>query len=79
MAPDCCFTVNTPKSLRLCSSPSEEVSKLRLDRIRGVERHDRRDAELFNDFESEDQCRVGLCLGGRGRDEGRGTTGRSDC
>ena len=67
MAPDCCFTVNTPKSLRLCSSPSEEVSKLRLDRIRGVERHDRRDAELFNDFESEDQCRVGLCLGGEGQ------------
>ncbi len=38
--------------------PREEVSKARLDKIRGVERHDRLDAELFNDFESEDQGKV---------------------
>lgn len=37
---------------------SEEISKARLDKIRGVERHDRLDAELFNDFESEDQRKV---------------------
>ena len=34
------------------------MSKARLDKIRGVERHDRLDAELFNDFESEDQRKV---------------------
>jgi hypothetical protein len=36
----------------------EEISKSRLDRIRGVERHDRLDAELYNDFESAQQKKV---------------------
>ena len=39
-------------------NPSEEVSKARLNRMRGVEHHDRIDEELYNDYESEEAKRV---------------------
>ncbi len=37
---------------------SEEVSKGRLNKIRGVEQHDRLDAELYQDFETDGQRKV---------------------
>jgi hypothetical protein len=36
----------------------EELSRSRLDKIRGIERHDRLDEELYHDFESEDKRKV---------------------
>jgi hypothetical protein len=38
--------------------PREEVSKARLNRLRGVEHHDRIDEALYQDWESEDAKRV---------------------
>ncbi len=37
---------------------SEEVSKARLDRIRGLEHQERLDEELYQDFETQEQRKV---------------------
>ncbi len=42
----------------LLPARSEEVSKARLNRIRGVEHHDRLDQQLYQDFESEEAKKV---------------------
>ena len=48
----------------LAAARSEEVSKARLNRIRGVEQHDRLDEQLYQDFESEEAKKVGARAGG---------------
>lgn len=46
---------------------SEEVSKARLNRLRGLDNHERIDEELYADFETSDAKKV--------KWEGRGRTG----
>lgn len=51
-----------PQNARTCThahdhTHSEEVSKARLNRMRGVEHHDRVDEELYHDFESDEARR----------------------
>jgi hypothetical protein len=62
-------------------APSEEVSKARLNAMRGVEHHDRIDAELYHDFESEEARKVGAPRPGRRRprtpDPGEGKSRRA--
>lgn len=43
----------------LCWRCREEVGKARLHRIQGLEHQERLDAQLYNDYESQDQRKVG--------------------
>lgn len=52
----------SPQTLTPCS-PSEEVSKARLNKIRGVEHHERLDEQLYHDYETEEQRKVRAGLG----------------
>jgi hypothetical protein len=49
------------------SDHREEVSKARLNKIRGVEHHERVDEALYHDYETEEQRRVGGGAGDAGR------------
>lgn len=49
--------------LHACAGRSEEVSKARLNTIRGVEAADRIDEELYHDFETDAAKKVGAGCG----------------
>lgn len=62
----------------------EEISKSRLNRLRGLDNHERIDEELYADFETEDAKKV--CLGvyecefrGQGVREGGGVKPHMHC
>jgi len=38
--------------------PREEISKARLNRLRGLDNHERIDEELYHDYESEEAKKV---------------------
>jgi hypothetical protein len=39
-------------------TPREEISKARLNRLRGLDNHERIDEELYHDYESEEAKKV---------------------
>jgi hypothetical protein len=54
------------------------VSKARLNAMRGVEHHDRIDAELYHDYESDEARKVGVAGGRGGAGCPGGAVGRQD-